>query len=592
MNFIHQNYFLVLILILVLVLAVFIIIESKFFKYIQMYWFYKRSLANKISTICLLIGFSLLSIILLDPRGPEQKIKSKVKKDQTILLIDTSTSMFVEDVKPNRMEKAIWMAKHFARRAIGHELAVLIFADMTKKLVPFTNDGDLLEARLDSIKEIRNLNAGSSIELAIAEAVQFFPKTDDVMGNIIVFTDGEETHDGIDFNLPENIHIVLVGVGTKSGGPIPLRNNTQLFFGNKKYKGETVISKLSESFFSKMKAKNKNVLSIIPKSYDVPTDQILDFLKNNKSKEEERDNIIRPVDIERWLIPAALFISLGFIFRYFNPFVLSVLILSLNLYAEEIKFSEKSLQGLQLLKQNKLDATQKIRLADQLIADGAVDMARSLYQEELSTKEAREKNPESAFNWATMELQQKNFTKGLDLYKEQLANASTNKNINENELKKKIDENLKKVFSAQNQQKNKNQKDDKKENQGQDQDKKDQGNQDDKKNDQDSKGNKSKDRKKGSDDKQDQDKNPFDTKNQDKEENKDKGEKEKDDKQNGDKKEDKQKDQDGDPDENKKTEKKKVSPLLEQLKSDDRKLQMKLLDTGTQNKKQRSKRDW
>ena len=99
--------------------------------------------------------------------------------------------MLAEDVRPNRLEKAVLVAKHFVRKAPGHQISLMVFADIVKKLVPFTNDVDLLDARLDSIKSLRNLNAGSSIGLAIKEAVQYFdPKDKSVTGNIIVITGG------------------------------------------------------------------------------------------------------------------------------------------------------------------------------------------------------------------------------------------------------------------------------------------------------------------------------------------------------------------------------------------------------------------
>jgi hypothetical protein len=378
-----------------------------------------------------------------------------------------------------------------------------------------------------------------------------------------------------------------------------LRNNTQLFFGNKKYKGETVISKLNEGFFKKMESKNKNVVSIIPRSFEIPTDRILDLLKDNKTKDQERDNIIRPVDLERWLYPASVFIGLGFLFRLFNPFVLSIFIFSVFLHAEEIKLSEKSIQGIEMLKNNKLNPEQKIRLADQLSADGAVEMARSLYQEELKDKNAKLANPESVFNWATMELQQKDLSQGLKLYKEILDQIEKDPKHTNPELKEKIDQNTKKLFSAQNQQKNKDNKDQKEDNQDQKDETK---NQDQKNNDQnkdDSQG-QSKDSQKnknGSQSKEDDKENPFDPKNKDKEEKK-KEEPKQDPKEqegkpkDGEEKKDQEKDSQNPPPDGERKEKKKLSPLLEQLKSDDRKLQMKLLDTGTQDKKNRPKRDW
>src|SRR5690606_35408348 len=93
-----------------------------------------------VSSFLFILGMTGLVFSLLDPRGPEERIKAEVPNDRTIILIDTSASMLAEDVKPSRLQKAVLIAKHFARKAAGHQLSIVVFAEIQKKIVPFTND--------------------------------------------------------------------------------------------------------------------------------------------------------------------------------------------------------------------------------------------------------------------------------------------------------------------------------------------------------------------------------------------------------------------------------------------------------------------
>jgi Ca-activated chloride channel family protein len=166
--------------------------EKKFFNLIKTYWFYKRSPLSYISTFFAVLGMAGLLLSLLDLRGPEEKIKTEVPTDRTIILIDTSASMLAEDVKPSRLQKAALIAKHFARKAAGHQLSIVAFAEIQKKIVPFTNDLDLIDARLDSLKTLRNHYGSSALSLAIQESIQYFQETGgEARGNILIFTDGE-----------------------------------------------------------------------------------------------------------------------------------------------------------------------------------------------------------------------------------------------------------------------------------------------------------------------------------------------------------------------------------------------------------------
>jgi Ca-activated chloride channel family protein len=570
--------------------------EQRFFNWVQEHWFLKRRLLHVFSSLGLLVGFTLLAVVLMDPRSGEIKIKGKVRQDKTIILIDTSTSMLVEDVRPNRLEKAVLVAKHFVRKAVGHEVSIMVFADITKKLVPFTSDLDLLDARLDSIRMLRNMNAGSSIGIAIEEAVQYFdPKDSGVSGNILVITDGEDNADTEAFKVPEGINLALVGVGTKAGGPIPLKDSYGMFYGQKKSQGVTVISKLNEEFFLNAVRDQKNAKFFSVQSYDLPTNLVLDFFSRTKGEEKEGENLIRPVALEIWCIPALLILAFAYGLRFFKPFILVFCLLLTGVRAQDKQEAPEippEIQNkIQQLKDGSLDREERINLADQLVKIRMHDMAQRLYEENLNQEDVKER-PESYFNWATSELETGKIDSALQRYEELESSAKKNE-INE-DLIQRMRANIKRAIVPPPKQDKKEKKDEKKD-QEENKDQKESGGEG---KGEESKGGQSKENKSGktgNSQEKEGDKNPFDPKNKDKGE-KDKQDQGKDKSDRGDRGEKEEKDQDGKPEDGQEREKKKakakLSPLLEQLKQDDRILQLKLLDTSTQKRTDRKKKDW
>jgi Ca-activated chloride channel homolog len=570
--------------------------EHRFFKWVQEHWFFKRRLIHVLSSFGLLLGFALLSVVLMDPRSGEIKIKGKVRQDKTIILIDTSTSMLAEDVRPNRLEKAVLVAKHFVRKAVGHEVSIMVFADITKKLVPFTSDLDLLDARLDSIRMLRNMNAGSSIGIAIEEAVQYFdPKDSGVSGNILVITDGEDNADTEAFKVPEGINLALVGVGTKAGGPIPLKDSYGMFYGQKRSQGVTVISKLNEEFFLNAVRDQKNAKFFPVQSYDLPTNLILDFLSQTKAEEKEGENLIRPVALEVWCIPALLILALAYGLRLFKPFALVLCLTLTGAWAQDKdeapEIPPEIQTKIQQLKDGSLDREERINLADQLVKLRMHDMAQGLYDENLNQQDAEER-PESYFNWATSELETGKFDSALQRYEE--LESAAKKNVINPDLVKRMRANIKRAIVPPPKQDKKDKNDEKNDQE----EKKDQKNSAGEGKGEESKGGQSEQNKPGENGESEEKeggKNPFDPKNKDKGE-KDKQDQGKDKNDDGDGGDEEKKDKGAKPEDGQEGEKKKgkvkLPPLLEQLKQDDRILQLKLLDTSTQKRTERKKKDW
>jgi Ca-activated chloride channel family protein len=559
--------------------------EKKFFNLIKTYWFYKRSTLSYISTFFAVLGMAGLLLSLLDLRGPEEKIKTEVPTDRTIILIDTSASMLAEDVKPSRLQKAALIAKHFARKAAGHQLSIVAFAEIQKKIVPFTNDLDLIDARLDSLKTLRNHYGSSALSLAIQESIQYFQETGgEARGNILIFTDGEETAEGIDLKIPKNVHVALVGVGTSQGGRIPLDDGRGFRYGYKKEKGRDIITSLNEVFFKKVSSDIPSAKYWLANSYSLPSEEILEFFNGEKEKgKNNQDMVIRPVLLEWILIPSLLFLLLSYLLKSIRVFTLGLLFLISPVYSQEEapKLSPETVTKLDQLQKGKLNKLDKIKLADDLLKSGAKEESLILFKEGLRDKVDPSIPPQAYLNYGTALLEKGDVKEGLEVYKK--LRTGLDESTESKKIKEMMDKNVLSYFQQQEQQKK-----EKSKGKDQEQEKEDKKNQGGSNNDQqkkqDGKSGKQDQNNKKSDD--DVNQNPDKKKN-----NKDKEKENKEDEKDKDKSE-----QEKNRDEGKKPlPPQKIPAKLKQLMSDDRQLQMKMIENGTKDlnrRKSRKSKDW
>jgi Ca-activated chloride channel homolog len=323
MNFLRADYLPIIIIVFIIFAILLVWIERAFFRLVKLYWFYRRSFFHRLSSLFYLVALLLLGLTLMDPRGEDEKITIEMPQARTIILIDTSASMLAEDVQPNRLNKAVLLAKHYARKAIGQQISIVAFSEIQKKIVPFTTDVDLIDARLDSIKNLKNQNATSAISMAVQEAIQYFRETSETPhGNLLVLTDGEETASSLNLKIPKQIKVAFVGIGTERGGRIPLDDRQGIRFGYKKYRGEEVITKLEEGFFKKAVADIEGSKYWLVNTYNLPTDEIREFFLGPSGNDQtEQDITIQPVKMEAFVIPAIIL------------FIFSVLLKMLRVYA-------------------------------------------------------------------------------------------------------------------------------------------------------------------------------------------------------------------------------------------------------------------
>ncbi len=571
-------------------------------------WFKNPTKINTLRFILKVVGFSLLLIALLDFRGPEEKIESNIPDQKTIIIIDSSASMLAEDVRPNRYQKSILMARHFIKKAFGHRVAVVLFSDTQKRLVPFTDDLDLLDARVAGLNVLKNYDGGSNISQAIKESLGYFrvAKGDGrkIGGNILVFTDSEGHDEKIDFDLPAEISLAIVGVGTLKGTRIPKRDRYNTFRGYKKYKGKEIYTKLNETWLRSLSKKVETYKYWIANSYSIPTEEVLRFFNRNFNKKINKGSAtVKPVKAHLILVPALVLLTISFALYPLKAFTISIIcFVSLAGFSsrdvaaddseqKEIKLSSATESLLAAHKEGKLKKENVVKLAEMLVRDGDYSRANFLYEELGDDISNRAKN-----NYAVSLIKNKRPDEALRMlsdiqYTNQLVKPQ------DSEFEKEVRQNLLLALKEKEKQK----KQDKKK---KDQEKKEK-----------EKGkDKNKDQKEES---QDQESKSSDKKNKDGKEGKNKKDKESDknkkenkkDNEKDDKKESKKDKEESKDDSNEKSQKKqslaerqkeiekkkkmiKIPGLIKQIMSDDRNLQKRYLDTSTKKPQERTKKDW
>lgn len=602
MSFVNTQYLMHIVAAIFLLFLLFYILNNKYFKWVKSYWFFERSWLSRFSSLFYMAALATMLISLLDLRGPEEKIKSSIPDQRTIIILDSSSSMLAEDVRPSRFVKALQLARHFVKNAAGHQIALVLFSDIQKRIVPFTDDVDLLDSRLAALEKTNSVSGGSNISQAITEAVRYFESEDDnskTPGNILVLTDAEETEGGMDVELGSNINLAVIGIGTAKGSNIPLRWDDGSFRGYKTFKGEQVVTKLDENFIRKLGRKAKNYKYWIANSYSLPTEEVLSFYRKSFSKTAGKGDVkVRPVFSYLILIPAIIFYIISVLlgrFKSFKPIVMLLLLfcfIPFRVQGQEVKPKELSplvRKSLEKMKTGKAERGEVLKIAEQLLRENQAERAAELYSEYSRSSDSEQ----VIFNHATSLLNAGKVEDALPLIQKTL------KESNDEELKNKLRSNLLLALNNQENSKQKNQsekdkeKDKQEEKDSKDSQKGNSQNNDNKDGDQ-SQPKDNKENKQGKDQKDDKQKKP--SQNQDENTDKDKNKEE----QKKDPKDLDKPQRDSRPqtleEKEKMIEQKrkmvKTPAMVKQIMNDDRELQKKMMDTSTKERGEKAKRDW
>ena len=201
-----------------------------------------------IKALLLLLSLGLMLFALAGPRWGSHYEEVSQKGVDIMLLIDVSPSMLVEDIPPNRLERARREILDFIKVVSGDRVGLIAFAGAAFIQCPLTLDYAALEMFLSALQPdlipVPGTDLGAAIDLGIS-AFDEKSATDKV---ILLITDGEDNETrGIKAARQagtQGVKIFVFGIGDVGGGPIPELDGSGGF--KKDRQGQLILSKLEE----------------------------------------------------------------------------------------------------------------------------------------------------------------------------------------------------------------------------------------------------------------------------------------------------------------------------------------------------------
>ncbi|MBD3615870.1 MAG: VWA domain-containing protein [Gracilimonas sp.] len=175
------------------------------------------------------IGIALLVVALARPQERLTTVERNAEGIDIVLVLDMSTSMRAEDLKPNRFEAAREVAKNFVDKRTTDRIGLVTFAMKSFTVVPPTLDYRLLKNLVDDL-EMGVIEDGTAIGMGIATAVNRLKESPAESKVIILLTDGQNNAGEIDpvtaadLALTYDIKIYTIGAGTRGTAPYPIQD--------------------------------------------------------------------------------------------------------------------------------------------------------------------------------------------------------------------------------------------------------------------------------------------------------------------------------------------------------------------------------
>ncbi len=177
------------------------------------------------------ITFVLIVIILARPQTHNAWDKKEVDGIDIMLVMDVSTSMLAEDLRPNRIEAAKNVAAEFINGRPNDNIGLTIFAGEAFTQCPMTTDHTSLLNMLQTVRTdiaARGLiQDGTAVGMGLASAVARLKDSKAKSKVVILLTDGSNNMGDLSpmtsaqIAKSMGIRVYTIGVGTNKGARYP-----------------------------------------------------------------------------------------------------------------------------------------------------------------------------------------------------------------------------------------------------------------------------------------------------------------------------------------------------------------------------------
>jgi Ca-activated chloride channel family protein len=201
---------------------------------------------SKLPWILLGSAWLLGCLALLGPSWQQVEQPSLTRADPLVILLETTPAMLATDVQPSRLEQAKRKILDLLQTRQDAQTAVVVFAGSAHTLVPLSNDMATTQNLLDALQPDLMPEPGHRADLAVAQGIALLQQGANGAGRLLLIGSSlsEPERASIEQQLEENEQLLLLlGIGTEQGAPIPLEDGSFL----KDDKGSIVIPRLDDN---------------------------------------------------------------------------------------------------------------------------------------------------------------------------------------------------------------------------------------------------------------------------------------------------------------------------------------------------------
>jgi Ca-activated chloride channel family protein len=205
-----------------------------------------RTGTKKYTNISLIGIVSLLTIMALS--GPTwERLPEPVfeKQSAVVIAMDLSYSMYADDIKPSRLERARFKISDLLDLRREGQTALIVYAGDAFTVTPLTDDIKTIKSQLSALTPEIMPAPGNNTGLAMKKSIDLLKQAGNSEGHILLVTDEVEMDFDAGFNKAKSLgyKVSILGVGTEAGAPVKLNNGGFL----KDQAGTIVIPKLDQS---------------------------------------------------------------------------------------------------------------------------------------------------------------------------------------------------------------------------------------------------------------------------------------------------------------------------------------------------------
>ena len=199
------------------------------FRYAPKSW---KVVLMPLSMLLRILAFVMIVLVLARPQTQNSWKSETVEGIDIMLVMDVSTSMLAEDLKPNRIEAAKQVASEFVAGRPNDNIGLTIFAGESFTQCPMTTDHASLLNLLQNVRTdiaARGLiEDGTAIGMGLANAVSRLKESKAKSKVVILLTDGSNNRGDIspmtaaEIAKSLGIRVYTIGVGTNNVAPYPM----------------------------------------------------------------------------------------------------------------------------------------------------------------------------------------------------------------------------------------------------------------------------------------------------------------------------------------------------------------------------------